>query len=123
MSTRYALLVLFGLAACAPGPQPEATEAIRIPRDVGDLIAFDPYQRVCPETPAARTVEIREANKNTDKAHHDQMLLTFMDAVKQANATVLLGPNVELDFSEVEQVVSAATGVKVTAKDVFPIQI
>ncbi|QSA95631.1 VCBS repeat-containing protein [Methylococcus sp. EFPC2] len=56
-------------------------------------------QRVCPQDPAPQVVEIREADPRVDKPHHDLMLQKLVDNVGIANRTIVLGPNVELDFT------------------------
>jgi hypothetical protein len=47
-------------------------------------------------------VEIREANPEIDKNHHDLMRNTFIAKANQPNTTILLGPKVVLDFSGIE---------------------
>jgi len=49
--------------------------------------------------PTPRIVEIRKADPAVDRANHDRMRDAFIRAVGQANTTVLLGPDVVLDFS------------------------
>lgn len=46
-------------------------------------------------------VEIREADPEVDKIHHDLMRNTFIEKANQPNTTILLGPKVVLDFSKV----------------------
>src|SRR5687768_9436916 len=57
-----------------------------------------------PEAPCPpgerRVVEIREADPHVDKVHHDLMRKRLVEAVLVPNTTVLLGPNVVLDFSD-----------------------
>ncbi|MDD1621867.1 MAG: VCBS repeat-containing protein [Methylococcaceae bacterium] len=57
-------------------------------------------QRVCPQDPAPEVVEIREADPRVDKAHHDLMRQMLVENVGIANRTIVLGPNVELDFTD-----------------------
>jgi hypothetical protein len=45
-------------------------------------------------------VEIREADPAIDKIHHDRMRDLFITKAYQPDTTILLGPNVVLDFSE-----------------------
>lgn len=52
--------------------------------------------------PQRQIVEIRTANPAADKNHHDVMRQLFIDKAKQPNTTILLGPDVVLDFKEVE---------------------
>jgi hypothetical protein len=56
-------------------------------------------ERACPPG-ETRVVEIREADPAVDKAHHDQMRRLLIDSVAVPNTTVLLGPNVVLDFAD-----------------------
>jgi hypothetical protein len=62
----------------------------------------------CP--PARHVVEIREADPAVDKAGHDRMRDLFIQSAYQPNTTILLGPNVTLDFSGISD-------------DMLPIQI
>ena len=67
--------------------------------DVG-LVAEPPSTpRFCPPDHPPRVVEIPEADPAADQLHHDNMRRTLIDAVKVPNTTVLLGPNVVLDFT------------------------
>ncbi|EHK53773.1 FG-GAP repeat domain-containing protein [Allomesorhizobium alhagi] len=76
----------------------------------------------CPIDPAPETVEIREANPAIDKAKHDEMRQLLFDKAQQANATILLGPNVTIDFSDAPGLVPVGFGPCVTVKSVaaFP---
>jgi hypothetical protein len=58
-----------------------------------------PTQRFCPDTPS-RIVEIREANPKLNKRHHDLMRRLVIESVSIPNTTILLGPNVVLDFTD-----------------------
>jgi hypothetical protein len=49
--------------------------------------------------PGRHVVEIREADPAADKARHDQMRDYFIRSANEPNTTILLGPNVVLDFS------------------------
>jgi hypothetical protein len=66
------------------GPRPKTAE--QPPRD-----ACGPNRHV---------VEIREADPAIDKIHHDRMRDLFITKAYQPDTTILLGPNVVLDFSE-----------------------
>jgi hypothetical protein len=55
-------------------------------------------ERICPNAPA-RTVEIREADPAVNRAHHDRMRRLLIESVDDPNTTILLGPNVVLDFT------------------------
>jgi hypothetical protein len=49
--------------------------------------------------PRQHVVEIREADPAVDKEHHDLMRDTFIKTAYQPDTTILLGPNVVLDFT------------------------
>lgn len=49
-----------------------------------------------------RVVEIREADPAVDLAHHNQMRDTVIKYANQPNTTILLGPDVVLDFSKID---------------------
>jgi hypothetical protein len=66
------------------GPRPKTAE--QPPRDVCG--------------PNRHVVEIREADPAIDKIHHDRMRDLFITKAYQPDTTILLGPNVVLDFSE-----------------------
>jgi hypothetical protein len=78
--------------------------------DVGDrLDQRPPYTPPVPPSPPARvcstqtqpaTVEIRKADPAKDRNLHNLQRQRFVDAVRRPNTTVLLGPNVILDFSD-----------------------
>ena len=53
----------------------------------------------CPEGPPPPPVDIPEANPDVDPDHHDEMRQRLINAVKVANTTIRLGPNVVLDFT------------------------
>jgi hypothetical protein len=54
----------------------------------------------CPLQPPPSVVEIREADPKVDKPQHDFMRSCLMKAVGTPNTTILLGPNVVLDFAD-----------------------
>jgi hypothetical protein len=60
----------------------------------------DPIKRSCPDEPEPRIVEIREANPEIDKQHYKAMRDLLIQKAQIANTTILLGPNVVLDFSD-----------------------
>jgi hypothetical protein len=74
----------------------------------------------CPVDPAPETFEIRETNPAA--ADHDDMLQFLFDKLQQPNATILLGPNVVLDFSKAPHLVPLSFGPCVTLMSVaaFP---
>jgi hypothetical protein len=49
-----------------------------------------------------QVVEIREADPVVDPNHHNQMRDRFIKYANQPNTTILLGPNVVLDFSKID---------------------
>jgi hypothetical protein len=53
----------------------------------------------CP--PARHVVEIREADPAVDRGVHDHMRDVFIKSANEPNTTILLGPNVTLDFSDI----------------------
>lgn len=53
--------------------------------------------------PRRHVVEIREADPAVDKAQHDRMRDLFIRQAYQPDTTILLGPKVVLDFSELER--------------------
>ncbi|WP_027159817.1 FG-GAP repeat domain-containing protein [Methylobacter luteus] len=60
-----------------------------------------PTRRICPAEPKPRTIEIREADPEVNRQHHDLMRNRLMAEVAIPNTTILLGPKVILDFSGV----------------------
>lgn len=52
--------------------------------------------------PLRHVVEIRDANPRRDKRQHDLMRNLFAQSAYQPDTTILLGPDVELDFSELK---------------------
>jgi hypothetical protein len=86
----------------APSNQPAPTR--RNPGDIIDLrdrVAEQgtPIKRFCPDAPY-RVVEIREANPEINRAHHDLMRRRLITSVDDPNTTILLVPNVVLDFTD-----------------------
>lgn len=74
------------------------------PGDATDLMdritaSSSQTKRFCPAEPKPHTFEIREADPQIDKASHDLQLKTLAVELQKPNTTVLLGPNVILDFS------------------------
>jgi hypothetical protein len=57
-------------------------------------------------------VEIRRADPERDKNHHELVVRSLMEEVKIANTTILLGPDVVLDYSGVTNL-SVLNGVRV----------
>lgn len=76
----------------------------------------------CPVDPAPEIIEIREADPAADKVKHDEMRQLLFDTAQKANTTILLGPNVVLDFSDAPGLVPVSFGPCVTLKSVasFP---
>lgn len=54
----------------------------------------------CPATPPPSTIDIPEADPEVDRAHHDEMRQKLIDNLDDANTTIRLGPNVVLDFAD-----------------------
>jgi hypothetical protein len=81
-------------------PPPRPSQAPReVTSRVASTILLPPVDRVCPPDPA-RVIEIREADPQVNKSHHDLMRATLVKEIRVPNTTVLLGPNVVLDFSD-----------------------
>jgi hypothetical protein len=86
----------------APSNRPAPTR--RNPGDIIDLIdrvaeQGTPIKGGCPDTPH-RVVEISVANPEINKAHHDLMRRRLITSVDDPNTTILLVPNVVLDFTD-----------------------
>lgn len=71
--------------------------------------------------PKRQVVEIRAADPAVDKAHHDLMRDTFIRKARQPNTTILLGPNIVLDFSDIPEQIRFDQGQD--PEPTFPIQI
>jgi hypothetical protein len=78
--------------------------------------------RFCPAEPKPHTFEIREADPQIDKAWHDLQLRNLVAELQKPNTTVLLGPNVILDFSDALDLLPLkfATCVTLTSIESFP---
>ncbi len=76
----------------------------------------------CPAEPAPEIVEIREADPAVNAALHIEMRKKLAEKVQQANATILLGPAVVIDFSDSPEFVPLHFGPCVTLNSVaaFP---
>lgn len=55
---------------------------------------------ICSSEPSPRIIEIREADPAIDLAHHKTMRDLLVKEIAVPNTTVVLGPNVVLDFSD-----------------------
>lgn len=88
-----------------PGDIPSITKAeLRLENGVHfaiDDLEFEtkPSGR-CPQNPPPNIVEIQEADPKVDKQHHDLMRKRLIESVATPNTTVLLGPDVVLDFTD-----------------------
>ena len=78
-----------------------------------------PVRRVCPSEPKPRIVEIRTADPSKDKGHHNQMRELLITSVREANTTVLLGPNVVIEFHETDLPVRFGPCVTLTSASTF----
>jgi hypothetical protein len=67
---------------------------------IDDLVFEGAPSGGCPLTPQPSLVEIREADPQVDKPQHDFMRSCLIKAVGTPNTTILLGPNVVLDFTD-----------------------
>jgi hypothetical protein len=95
---------IIALATCAPNQARTAPAAYQDPGRTHELHVFttNPPLQTEEACPPPTIVEIREADPEADKQHHDDMRDDFMRAVQQPNTTILLGPDVLLDFSHAE---------------------
>jgi hypothetical protein len=73
--------------------------------------------RHCPDEPA-RVFEIREANPETNPSQHEGHLNTLFRELPKPNTTILLGPDVILDFSRFPELLPLEFGPCVTLKSV-----
>ncbi len=81
---------------------------------LGTTVSFEPATAVVvPHTPVAaqpldqcqprrHVIEIREADPAVNKDQHDHLRDTFIENAGKAQTTILLGPNVVLDFSKID---------------------
>jgi hypothetical protein len=76
-----------------------AATSLELPSTVvpSSAVAFAQAPDRC--APNRSIVEIRKADPAADKANHDQMREKFIKGAGQPNTTILLGPDVVLDFS------------------------
>jgi hypothetical protein len=102
------LLVIAGALGWAFSPGP-ASDPLTLTRQnhadasdasVSAAIQESPIERFCPSDPPPHIVEIREADPQINKEHHDRMRQLLIASVKTPNTTILLGPSVVLDFSD-----------------------
>lgn len=91
------LLVMAGAIGCSSPPD-EARDSAARPPD-GPLAPERPFQRFCPDT-EHRVVEIRTADPEADEQHHNAMRDRLVKEINVANTTILLGPDVVLDFTK-----------------------
>jgi hypothetical protein len=77
--------------ACRPGEQATTLG----PQSPAAAIA-----RHCPPEPLPRVIEIREANPDVNLSQHDAQRAKLFRELRIPNTTVLLGPDVVLDFSK-----------------------
>ena len=79
-------------------------------------------KRFCPPDIEPHIFEIREADPKVNKALHDLQRKNLADELQKPNTTVLLGPNVVLDFSDAPELLPLKFAVCVTLTSVesFP---
>ena len=75
-------------------------------------------RRACPSTPAPRTVQFRRIEEPVGSQAHHERLSAFARDVWQPNTTVLLAPDVVLDFSRAADLVPISFGRCVTLRSV-----
>ena len=85
-------------------------------------LSASPIAPDCPAEPAPRVIEIREANPDVNPRHHDDERGKLFRELQVANRTILLGPDVVLDFSRAPNLVPLVFGPCVTLTSVaaFP---
>jgi hypothetical protein len=107
-----------------PDPPVAGRADVLDPGDRGDAAPPTPRpQRFCPPEPQPRVVEIREADPEANPNHHKLMRDRLIAAVAVPNTTVLLGPNVVLDFttaSDEEVPLEFGPCVTLASTSVFP---
>lgn len=100
----YTLLLFLATCALLLGASgQEVVPAVHVTSDdlASSNLDADTNKRVCPETPTPRTIEIRVANPQSNKKQHNDMVQTLIKEIQVPNTTILLGPDVILDFSDV----------------------
>nr|MDQ5873041.1 hypothetical protein [Acidobacteriota bacterium] len=70
----------------------------QFPTIAGSEESFLP-RTICSSEPPPRVIEIREADPTVDPAHHKMMRDLLVREIAVPNTTIVLGPNVVLDFS------------------------
>ena len=85
-----------------------------------DDLEFDTI--ASPGCPLPRIVEIREADPQGDRTHHDVMRSVLLTEVAVPNTTIVLGPNVVLDFTDAKDQLPLDFGscVTLTSASSFP---
>lgn len=99
MHTRFLLVFLLVIAVPSGCDSPrDDTNGLTAPA-LDTAVAVDPPpRRFCPDT-EHRVVEISTADPEADANHHNLMRDRLIEAVRVANTTILLGPNVVLNFT------------------------
>lgn len=89
-------VIVVGTMANGMAPPPQGSPVV-IP---DHIVQPPPAQRFCPKDPAPSIVEIREADPEKDRRQHERMLRLLIQKARTPNTTILLGPDVVLDFSK-----------------------
>lgn len=96
------LLVISGVGGCG-SPRDDFKDSVAHPSDAAVLVDPPSQRRFCPDS-ENRVIPIKTANPNpndsVEMAHHDVMRDLLVKEVQVANTTILLGPNVILDFTK-----------------------
>ena len=93
--------------------------SVLIPHSIVQLPPGRSAQRFCPKDPLPNVVEIREADPDRDRQHHDKMRDLLIKSAATPNTTILLGPNVVLDFTTAALPVVFRACVTLTSTTVF----
>jgi hypothetical protein len=112
-----AVVFVAGTMADGMAQSPPRRPPVKIP----DLIVqpAPAAQRFCPKDPAPSIVEIREANPDRDRRHHERMVQLLTEKARTPNTTILLGPDVVLDFSKAPLPILFAACVTLTSTSTF----
>ncbi len=124
MDRRLAAACAFAIVAVAGCDSPRDKDAVARPPDAPLAPPENPPRpkRFCPDT-AHRYVAIEKADPVADPGHHKAMRDLLVKEVAVANTTILLGPDVLLDFttaSDEEIPLSFGPCVTLMSSTVFP---
>jgi hypothetical protein len=120
ISQRILTMALAGTlgAAAASRPTDAQAQAQALPTPRAPPLGTGRIAPGCPADTAPQTIEIREANPDVNRAAHNQQRARLFKELQVANRTVLLGPNVVLDFSDAPDLLPLIFGPCVTLTSV-----